>query len=156
MSKEALFNNKFNSITNVVEFNPLWYDDEGYFDAAVNLMEDGEPEIAVTLKPGEMAKCISSDHRKMIFVGTDFGTCVVFQKYSSSFDILIVNQAKLLANSCFIENDALTYDALKRIVGGMYFGEPNIGVRIANVRQCFEIAKTTKSHYWLNNCCNGG
>jgi hypothetical protein len=146
MSKEALFNNRFDSITNVVEFNPVWYSDEGYFDAAVNLMEDGEQEIAVMLEPGEMAKCISSDHQKMIFVGTDLGTCVVFQKYSSSFDILIVNQARLLANSGFIENGALSYDALKRIVGGEYFDEPNIGMRIANVRRCFEIAKAIKSH----------
>jgi hypothetical protein len=148
----ALFDNKFNSITNVVEFNSKWSNGRGYFNAnwnnyrlyfnaAVEAIDDSELGIALILKPGVMAKCISPDDRKMIFVGTDLGTCLVFQKYSGSSDTLITNQARFLASSGFIENGPLSYDALKRIVGGEYFDEPNIGITIANVKRCFVLAE---------------
>jgi hypothetical protein len=137
----ALFDKKFNSITNVVEFNNEWNSDTGYFYTAVEIIGDGKPEIAVSLKHGEMAKCTSQDGRKMIFVGTDLGTCLVFQKYIGSSDVLVTNQARFLASSGFIENGILTYDGLKRIVGGEYSNEPNIGVTIANVKRCFILAE---------------
>jgi hypothetical protein len=141
MEAAVLFDNKFNSITTVIEFNPEWSNGTKYFDAAVEMKCNGEPEIAVSLKPGEMAKCTSQDGHKMIFVGTDLGTCVVFQRYRSTSHVLITNQARFLASSGFIENDILTYDGLKRIVGGKSSNEPNIGVTIANIRRCFESAK---------------
>jgi hypothetical protein len=141
MYREALFNNKFDSITNVVEFNPKWYDRTGFLGAAVEMKCNGEPEIAVSLKPGEMAKCISPCGRRMIFVGTDLGPCLVYQRYKGTYDIIVVNQANILAAAGFIENGGLNYAELKRIVGGMYFNEPNIGITIANIKRCFEIAK---------------
>jgi hypothetical protein len=141
MEAAVLFYNKFNSITKVIEFDPRWNNDTGYFDLAVEMKGDGGPEIVISLKPGEMAKCVSPDDRKMIFVGTDLGTCVVFQRYSGDSSILVTNQVRLLANSGFIENGALTYDALKRIIGGRYFEEPNIGIKIANIKRCLEMAK---------------
>jgi hypothetical protein len=145
MSKEALFNNKFDSITNVVEFNPKWINGTGFFDAAVETIGNSEQEIAVSLKPGEMAKCTSPGGRKMIFVGTDLGTCVVYQRYSDTYDTIVVNQAELLAAGGFIKNGELTYAELKRIVGGIYFNEPTIGMTIANIKRCFEMAKAIKS-----------
>jgi hypothetical protein len=141
MDAATLFDNKFNSITSVVEFNPDWNNGTGYFDASVQLIENGEPEIAVSFKPGEMAKSISPNNRKMIFVGTDLGTCVVFQRYSNDSGTLVTNQARSLRKAGFIENGALTYDALKRIIGGRYFDEPNIGATIARVRWCLEAVK---------------
>jgi hypothetical protein len=137
----VLFDKKYDSITTVIEFNPEWSNGTKYFDAAVEMKCDGKPEIAVSLKPGEMAKCVSKDGQKMIFVGTDLGTCVVFQRYRNTSHVLITSQARFLASSGFIENDILTYDGLKRIVGGKSTSEPNIGVTIANIRRCFESAK---------------
>jgi hypothetical protein len=141
MDAATLFDNKFNSITSVVEFNPDWNNGTGYFDASVQLIGDGEPEIAVVLEPGKMAKCISPNNRKMIFVGTPLGTCVVFQRYSGSSDVLVTNQARSLRKAGLIENGALTYDALKCIVGGKSLNEPNIGATIAHVRWCLDAAK---------------
>jgi hypothetical protein len=141
MDAATLFDNKFNSITNVVEFNNEWNNGTGYFDASVQLIGDGEPEIAVVLESGEMAKCISPNDRKMIFVGTPLGTCVVFQRYSGSSEVLVTNQTRSLRKAGFIENGALSYDALKRIIGGRYFDEPNIGATIARVKWCLDAAK---------------
>jgi hypothetical protein len=143
MDAAALFDKKFESVEKVVEFNPGWNNGTGYYDGSVELMGDGEPEIAVSLRPGEMAKSISPNNRKLVFVGTPLGACVVFQRYSGSSDVLVTNQARFLASTGLIENGALSYDALQRIVGGEYIGEPNIGEFLLNIRRCFSLAEAT-------------
>jgi hypothetical protein len=140
MEAAALFDNKFDSIEKVIEFNHEWDSGTGYFYAAVETIGNGEQEIAVSLKPGEMAKCTSQDGRKMIFVGTPLGTCVVFQRYSNDSGTLVANQAISLRKAGLIENGALTYDAIQRIIGGEYTGD-NIGETIARIRWCLDATK---------------
>jgi hypothetical protein len=74
----------------------------------------------------------------MIFIGTDLGTCVVFQCYKDSSDTLVANQARLLAKSSFIKKRILHHYAdLARIVGSIEYDEvDNVGVTIANIKKC--------------------
>jgi hypothetical protein len=89
-SIEESFDRRFSSATKVVKFNPEWDKRAGHIDTSVG----GEPD----LMPGEVARCVSPDGRKMIFVDTKFGTCVVFQRYAGNSDKLVTDQKRLFAN----------------------------------------------------------
>jgi hypothetical protein len=141
---EQLFGSKFYSITKVIEYNPDWTDGMGYFESAVELFEGCEPGAVVNLRPGEMAKSITPDHRKVIFIGTHFGTCAVFQRYTGSSDILVTSQARLLRKTGLIKDTSkLEFADLERIVGEAYYnGMPNVGVIIANIVKCLDIVRS--------------
>ena len=68
----STFTNVFNEITNVIPYNTEWENGTGYFDNAV---------YSVALNPGERAKSTSTVGRRIVFIGTRFGTCVFFERY---------------------------------------------------------------------------
>jgi hypothetical protein len=145
---EQLFDSKYYSITNVIECNSDWTDGMGYFESAVELFKGCEPGAVVNLRPGEMAKSITPDYRKVIFVGTHFGTCAVFQRYTGSSDILGTSQSGLLRKTGLVKDtnkdtNKLEFADLERIVGEAYYnGMPNVGVIIANIVECLDIVRS--------------
>jgi hypothetical protein len=98
---EESFDRNFNSATKVVEFNPEWDKRAGHTDTSVG----GEPD----LMPDEVAKCVSPDGRKIIFVNTKFGICVVFQRYAGNSDELVTNYKRLVDSVKHIKKDMLRY-----------------------------------------------
>lgn len=79
-----LFNDAFNSIERNIEFNEDWNNGTGYLDGAVHTVE---------LPANLMAKSVTNDGRKIIFIGTNHGTIVVFERYTNtdnSEDITVV------------------------------------------------------------------
>ncbi|HET8686508.1 MAG TPA: hypothetical protein VFM18_07565 [Methanosarcina sp.] len=68
------FIQQYNSIEDVVEFDESWSNGTGYFNNAVYY----------SLKSGERRKSVDDKGRKIILVGTRFGTCVIFERYAGS------------------------------------------------------------------------
>lgn len=65
------FTKRFDKITTTLEFDPTWHNGTGYFDKAAR---------TINLEPGHEAKAVADDGRKLIFIGTNVGTCVVFER----------------------------------------------------------------------------
>lgn len=134
MSTRALaaqnFNEQFDTIKNEVTFNSNWSNGTGYYDFAI------EGEHAINLKPGELAKCITPNNRKMIFVGTRFGTMVVFQRFSGGEnDVHVMNApTKLSGLGLFERGGAITPQDMTRIIGNKWDFKPtNVGTLIEAV-----------------------
>lgn len=86
-SVSALFDSNYNSIValgKVIEFNPSWNNGTGYLNGSV------EGPDAVHLGPEEVAYCITTNNRKIIFVGTIYGPVCIFQRYTDGEGGVIV------------------------------------------------------------------
>ena len=71
-----IFQRIFQQIQNEIPFDPSWANGTGYLDGAVSH----------TLPPGKMAKTIDNYDRRVILIGTRFGTVVVFDRYQGQTD----------------------------------------------------------------------
>lgn len=61
----------FNSIGKELAYSPSWFDeDNGYYGFQVH---------KVPLAPGELAKAIDDQGRLLVFIGTEYGTVLLFQ-----------------------------------------------------------------------------
>ena len=85
----SYFDRHYNDITNVLPFNPEWPNGTGYFDNAV---------YKVKLQPGELASSIDKVNRRIIFVGTRFGTCVFFERFSRPADAAKDSKVRVVSN----------------------------------------------------------
>lgn len=133
----ATFNEQFEAIKNEVVYNSNWPNGTGYYDNAI------KGEHAVNLRPGEMAKCISSNDRKMIFVGTRFGTLVVFQRFSGgNGGVHVKNMPTKLSQLNIVENGgSISHSDMVRLIGTHWDHKPtNIGTLIESI---IEAANTT-------------
>lgn len=72
----------YNDIRGIVAYDPAWENGTGYLDHAVEL---------VPMDPGERAKSIDPNGRKIIFVGTRFGNVVLFQRYDAKSELDVFN-----------------------------------------------------------------
>lgn len=74
------FDAAFDSIQTELQYNPAWANGTGYYDNAVS----GDDKVVVPA--GEFAKSQAPmpNGRKLIFVGTVFGTIVVFARYTGA------------------------------------------------------------------------
>lgn len=106
--KRAYFNNHFESIPTAIEFSEEWKNGTGYFDNAVH---------SVILEPGEIAKSTANDGRRIIFVGTRFGTCVFFERYATNDNcensVIVSNIPRRLNN--IITSGSLDYSEFSRL-----------------------------------------
>lgn len=91
-----LFINKFHSINKEIGFNSKWsigYNDIGkdleyaYFDKMLN------SEDRVVIAKGDIAKCVepSPYSRKIIIIGTVYGTLLVFNRYGGCYSRITTN-----------------------------------------------------------------
>lgn len=73
---QVTFARNFDDINNVIEFDSAWNNGTGYMD---HLVHDN-----LGLEPGQMVKTTApgDDARRVIVVGTRFGNCVYFERYS--------------------------------------------------------------------------
>lgn len=118
-----LFNKIFATTSLELVYDEGWENGTGYYDHAVK---------KVKLLPGQVARSVSKNDRKILFVGTIYGTCVVFQRYSSGDrGILVHNMPKAVSSLFFFEAVLTAADltSIFDIEGGM-----NIGVRLENLR----------------------
>lgn len=70
------FANTFKQITTQVAYCPEWANGTGYFDGIV--------KADLGLRPGDVAKAVDNDDRRIIIIGTRFGNVALFERYSPS------------------------------------------------------------------------
>jgi hypothetical protein len=81
------FYNIFAATAVSLPFNPRWSNGTGYFDHAVAGF------LAPCLAPGQTMKTETTDNRKMIIIGTEFGNCVFFERYTGGANGVIVQNS---------------------------------------------------------------
>lgn len=107
--EDAFSNNRW------VAYDPAWGNGTGYFDNAVDL---------VKLSPGETACSADPKGRRILFIGTRFGSVVVFQRLPNT-SILAVNRPAKIARMFVLSN------RIDEESGYLVFGSfNNIGKRI--------------------------
>lgn len=137
------FNGMFAAITNEVTFNPNWANGTGYYDGAI------KGEHAVTLAPGEMAKCMSNNERKMIFVGTRFGTFVIFERFSGGENgVHVMNMPTKLSQLGLVETGGrITSADMTRMIGNKWDHKPNnLGTLIEAVIEAAGTSGNDEAH----------
>lgn len=118
-----LFNKIFATTDMSFSYDTAWENGTGYFDHAVK---------QVKLQTGEVARAMTPNDRKILFVGTVYGTCVVFQRYSNGDRGIITHNMPKEVSSLFFFEAVLTAADLTSIFdieGGM-----NLGRRLENLR----------------------
>lgn len=89
-----VFNKVYNLIETEIPFDEKWNNGTGYMDRAIN----------VTLSPGAFAKSRTSgaNNRKIILIGTRFGTVVVFERYTEGQNgVFVSNTPSMIRRFCF-------------------------------------------------------
>ncbi len=131
------FQKRFNQIQKVIPYNPLWCTGTGYFDYAVGFRDrDGVPPVR--LEPGEEVKCISElpNNRKMIFIGTPYGTLLIFERYTDGkYGVIAYNASMDLTNMSILHQGYLS-DRDMDFVFGFNFKD-NIGSVLAEAKEVF-------------------
>lgn len=128
-TRPTFFQAAFAAIKTVVPFNPLWKNNTGYFDHAVK--GEHAPELGV----GEYAKSEDEHGRKIIFLSTRFGNCVLFERYSKAdYECIVSNRpmevTKLFRGGCI--DSRLDSDMQEMLIGWVPGPDtyPNIGRKI--------------------------
>lgn len=127
------FIERYNKIEKSIPFNKDWNNGTGYYDGAVH---------DVKLEPGEEAKSISPmpNNRRIIFIGTQLGTIVLFERYTNGADgVIVKNISGAMRRLSIIPDGQVGYDALSNILS--YGPEDNIGARLARV---FDLKKDSE------------
>jgi hypothetical protein len=103
----------------------------GYFDGAV------AGDNMVVLEPGEFAssEAIAPDSRKIIFVGTHFGTVAVFQWFTESSEVIVSNTTDKIRQAEPVAHGSLQFDNLKFVIGDATCWEPerNLGTYLSKI-----------------------
>lgn len=136
-----VFNEAFNAIEEVLEFNPKWANDTGYLDNAV----DGED--APRLEEGEVAKFIDGYGRRAIIIGTFYGNVVVFDRYKGQEDggVYVTNTPSRTALiETIIPNGAVSEITMINILGGWGNLDDNVGNTIKMAHLQYEKAKAQR------------
>lgn len=72
---QSTFARNFADVSATAEFNNDWHNGTGYFNQLTKTS-------SLNVEPGNMAKIVADDGRRIIVVGTRFGNCVYFERYS--------------------------------------------------------------------------
>jgi len=73
-----------------IDYNPEWENGTGYLDNAVDLSIEG----------GGVAFSQTTDGRRILLIGTDFGTIVVFDRYCNDLSTQVCNTPNGIAELC--------------------------------------------------------
>lgn len=112
----STFNAIFDDIANTIEYKHEWENGTGYFDGAV---------YSVALNPGERAKALTPWKRRIVFVGTRYGTCVFFERYmpeEGATDIRVVSNVPQRAVGLVTDGLLSTEDFYKFTNGSLNIG----------------------------------
>lgn len=112
---------RYAQIDKVVPYRCDWADEGGYFFGAMH-----DATLASQLKAGSLACCSDHLNRPMIFVGTDWGVIVVFQRYSGDNDSIVAQLPHALSRHLKSCLGLLSVDELRVLLGDHITS--NIGV----------------------------
>lgn len=103
---KQVFENLFTSIDQEIEFDPSLEDEDGYFDRAVR---------AVKLARGQLARTTATYGRRLVFIGTSVGTCVVFDRYADDPNGFVVASLPALIKNVLHICGPLSTDQLVKL-----------------------------------------
>lgn len=103
---KQVFENLFTSIDKEIAFDPTLEDEDGYFDRAVR---------AVKLARGQLARTTAACGRRLVFIGTSVGTCVVFDRYAEDPNGFIVACLPTLIKNVLRISGPLSTDQLIKL-----------------------------------------
>lgn len=122
-----VFQRAFEEIPTVLlPFDPTWANGTGYYDYAVK---------KVRLAVGELAKSVDDENRRIIFIGTRFGTVVIFDRFSDQTNagVYVANYPKETIFKYLVGTSSITDEAMVNI-----FGFDNLGQVIEKIAKDFE------------------
>ena len=140
---DRVFTGHYDVITRVLPFNEAWASKTGYFGPAVHehndhsikvtFTADQQTDTRVCMYPGEMARSIDPEGRRLIFVATRLGCLVVFERYKTSdaHPVFVHNNSNRLDLTHRMPTGTLTTDNLYDLLGGG--GVTNIGVQLEDL-----------------------
>ncbi len=128
-----VFTEAFNSVKKVVPFDTKWMNGTGYFDGVVHM---------VKLAVGEMAKSTDEVGRRLIMVGTRFGTVVVFDRYNEQNNdgIWVTNKPSSAVLRELMSGTNVGLNEMVTIVGGNGNLRDNIGYTIERMAKELKVA----------------
>jgi hypothetical protein len=115
-----LFQFTYETIKREVPFQVKWSNGTGYFDAIC-----WDKQLAVDLKPGELAKSSDEQDRQIILIGTRHGAVAVFQRYPGDHATLVANMPIEVSRLKMANGPRLELENLLSLVG--YGQVRNIG-----------------------------
>jgi hypothetical protein len=119
-----IFEAAFDEIKDTLAYDRNWENGTGYFDPAVR---KGGP-VEVILPPGGMARSTDEKGRKIIFIGTIFGTLAIFQRHSKNNGVYVSNRSRELdAQKVDGLGSNLNAETLIMMLGNKADAAPNIG-----------------------------
>lgn len=130
-----IFESAFNDVeVEEIEYDQNWGNATGYFDYATE----------VSLSPGEIRKTQDETNRRLILIGTRFGTVVVFDRFSGQ-----TNGGVYVSNipgnneliSALVPLSAIAPLGMINILGARDHITDNIGVKIEKFAKLFEEKK---------------
>ena len=119
-----IFEAAFDEIEVTLAYDRNWENGTGYFDPAV---KKGGP-VEVILPPGGMARSTDENKRKIIFIGTLFGTWAIFQRYDKNNGVYKNNSSRdLEAQKVDGLGGDLSAETLILMLGNKAASVPNVG-----------------------------
>jgi hypothetical protein len=127
---QKYFLSRFNdSRIKTIQYQKSWDNGAAHYDYAVN------GENAIKLQPAEMVKTTSSNGCKMIFVGTQLGPVVVFERYANVLSIVVATMSARLLATNLVRLGALDVTELKQLLAQDF----NLGDLIKRLASTFGI-----------------
>lgn len=128
-----IFNTTFNNEGVLdIEFDVKWKNGTGYLDGA----------CAANLERGEMRKCFDDLGRRVILIGTRFGTIAVFDRYSKQHDdgVYVINTPSSPTIKAMVDRCGGVGEAdMLRLMGGWGIIRDNIGAQIEHMAEEFKL-----------------
>lgn len=120
-----IFSNTYDKISKVIEYNPSW---ENNSESSSFISFNSSVDL-ITLVPGELAKSISSSGHRLIFIGTRFGTIVVFDKYKNQSDngVYMSNTPNYFTLTKLVPKGPISESDMIFLFGSWYNIKENIG-----------------------------
>lgn len=118
----SIFQRIFREIQTEVPFDPSWANGTSYLDGAVDY----------PLSPGEMVKTTDNYGRRVIMIGTRFGTVVVFDRYQGQTDggVYVSNRPQSATIDALMTGTAIGGGEMACVLGDFV---PNIGETIEKI-----------------------
>ena len=120
------FINTFKQVSTQVAYCPDWANGTGYLDGII--------KADLGLRPGEVAKAVDTDDRRIIIIGTRYGNVALFERYSptkTTLSFKVVGNYPLALRSFYAGSmgigTALTDEGLEHLVDKAAPDKYNIG-----------------------------
>ena len=117
-----IFEQAYNSIKVNISFDSKWKNGTGYLNGA----------IKVPLQPGELSKSVDDYNRRVILIGTRFGTVVIFDRYKNQVDdgVYVSNKPDNYTFKVLMSGSSIGEGEMSLLVGPWGALDENIGFTI--------------------------